>query len=263
MKRLNNLIYIAFALIVWGSFANFAQNDYGYMMLHWAWFAIGIILLTEAVINLTLIRSIGAARALYLFSEHFLIALFFLAGFFKFRHFAGAGPMYASSCIFLTLLYIISAFIRLAKDWKHGKALAILIFLVYLSAALAVAALVFKVMHWPFSNLLGFACLVLCPGILLIALLKRKFLYKGESISLFSRLRTLTGRPGLVFGYFNVWVIYISFIVLGLAPDFYTHAMGRPPAAEQLRQKRQDERADRYMENYEMFFQNRWEEESK
>jgi len=263
MKRLNNLIYIGFALIVWGSFANFAQNDYGYVMIHWTWFVLSIILLAQAVINLTHIASLGAARALYLFSEHFLIAIFFLAGFFKFRHFPGAGPMYAFSCVFLALLYIISAFIRLAKDLKHGRALAILVFLVYLSAALAVAALAFKIMHWPFSGLLGFSCMVLCPGILLIALLKRKFLYKDESISLFSRIQALTGRPGLVFGYFNVWVIYISLIVLGLAPDFYTYAMGRPPAAEQLRQKQQDERADKYIENFEQFFQNRWEEENK
>jgi hypothetical protein len=263
MKRLNTLIYIGFALVVWGSFSNFAQNDYGYFIIQWAQFAIGIILFIEAVLSLSEISVIGKTRAFYLFSEHFLIACFFLAGFLKYMHWPGAGPLYVLSCALLALLYIIVAFVRLGKDLRHGWALALIVFLVYISAAIAVGALVFKIMHWPGSFMLGLICLVICPLILLAALIKRNFRYKEGSMSLFMRLRALTGRPGLVFGYFSTWVIYISLIGLGVAPDFYTYAMSRPPAAEQLRQQGREDRANTYIEHYEEFFENRWKEENR
>ncbi len=261
MKALNNIIYVLFAFMVLGSFANFAHNDYGYNMIMLSQLFIGLILLTQAVIYLTKGSESGWGRAFYLCTESFLIGALFLAGYFKYMHWPGPGIINAAGALLLVLQYFIYAMVKLVKDFKKGALLSLMVFLFLIATMIAIEALIFKIMHWPFSRIMGNAVVVLFVLILLIGVLKRKFTYNGEQISLHRRLLQLSGRPVLVFGYFSTWVIYITLIVYGIAPDFYTYAMSRPPAVEELKQKQQDDKASEYMNNYETFFQNRWDEQ--
>ncbi|MFL5752767.1 MAG: hypothetical protein ACJ76F_05125 [Bacteroidia bacterium] len=258
MKALSTLRYILFATMILGSFANFALNEYGFTMLSWSHGLIGLLFFIEAFVLLKREYSTGKRMAFYLFIEHFLLGCFFTGPFFKFQHWAGASAISVFSSLFLFILYFIFGLRLLIRESKYGRPLAIIVFLFIIATILAVEGLTFKTMRWPGSYYMMLTALIAFLLFIISSFIKRKYMYKGEEISLYRRLMLLPGKPVMTFSYSGLWVVYIFLIMWDVAPNFYTRSS--PPVFDQLR-SRQDERAELYITNYNSFFEKYGEEE--
>src|SRR6202008_3357834 len=209
MKALNTLRYILFAVMVLGSFANFAQNEYGFTMLSWAHFGIAAIFFIEAIYRLKKEFPEGKLRAFYLFLEHFLLGCIFLGYFFRFQHLPGAAPLCVFGSFLLFMVYLIYGIRLLIKESKYGKLLAFVVFLFLLAATLALVGLTFKTMRWPGSYYMMWTAVISMILFAVSSFIKRKYVYKDTQISLYKRLMLLPGKPVMVFSYFALWVVYI------------------------------------------------------
>jgi hypothetical protein len=258
MKALSTLRYILFAIMVLGSFANFALNEYGFTMLSWSHGLIGFIFFIEAFVLLSREYQAGKRKALYLFTEHFLLACFFTGYFFRFQHWPGAGQLCVFSALFLFILYLVFGLGLLIRESKYGRPLAIVVFLFIIATALAIEGLTFKTMRWPGSYYMMWTALLAFMLFVVSSFIKKKYVYKQEEISLYKRLMLLPGKPVMVFSYSVLWVVYIFLIMWDVAPNFYTRSS--PPVFDQLR-ARQDERAELYINSYNDFFEKYGEEE--
>lgn len=252
MRLLNNIRYILFGLMVLGCFANFAQNEYGLSLLYFCEFSIGLIFLIEAFIYA---RANTGGRAIYLFCEHFILGVLFMAfsmGHHLWSFFPRVTVVFC--LLFLFLLYIAFAVRTLIKEPKKSVLMAILIFLFSLASIVAVFGLSFKLVHWPGANKMmqyvSFAAIFF--GILYF--IKVKYPYGDERISFKERIKRLPGKMPLVFCYFSIWCLYVTMAIYGLVPGFYT--LTNPPAVEKLKQQN-SERAGVYWQNFETFFENR------
>jgi hypothetical protein len=250
MKAISTLRYILFAVMVLGSFANFAQNQYGFMMLSMSHGLLSFLFFLEAFLLLKREFARGKLRAFYLFSEQFLLGCIFMGFFLRFQHLQFAAPFALFGAFFLALLYLIFAIRVLLKETKHGALLSFIVFAFYIAAILVVLGLTFKNQHWPGAYYMMWSAVIGFVLMLGSALIKRKYVYQGEQLGLFKRLMLLPGRPVMTFSYFGLWVLYIFMIMWDIAPNFYTRVM--PPAFDQLRTT-QYERAETYLDNYNVF----------
>jgi len=255
MKTIKTIRYILFALMVLGGFANFAQNNYGIQILYDCHLFVAFTFFIEACVVLKKEFREGKLKAITRFFEYLFIGLIFLGFYFKFRHVFGASPLILLGFIFLALQYLIFTLNRLFRDFRKGKLLALMVFLFMVPAMTSVTWIVFKNMHWRGSFMLAWVSIISMLLFLLIAFIKKRFYFEGETISLFTRLAQLPGKKVLVAAYFTIWVVHFLLVVYNMAPNFYT--LSNPSKVEELLEKKEAERVDEYMNNYYTFFENR------
>jgi uncharacterized membrane protein len=258
MKALNNIRYILFGLMVVGAFASFAQNEYGLTIIFISDLLIGIIFIAESIIYFKANFGINKTKAYYLFSEHFLLGLLFIG-----YHFEGIGwliqgrllSIFCLFCLFfIFLLYFIYAIRNLIQEAKKGAALSLMIFLFILISLISLVGFTFQANRWHASIIPITITFYMAVLFAILAIVKRKYQYNGEVISLKERIKKLPGKLPLVFSFFTIWVIYIFFIYKDIVPHFYT--LSTPPASEKLKQI-SDSRSNVYWEHYENFLENR------
>jgi hypothetical protein len=255
MKTLSNLRYLLFAISLLGLFANFAQNEYGLAMLWISDLFIGIIFLVEAFVFLTRNFGISKVRAIYLFNEHFWAGVFFIAFYFRFMHWPGAGPMFVFGAFFLFLQYFSYLIRVIIKEPKKGVLLSLVIVLLVLGTIASVTGIQFKNMHWPGASILLRFSGISALFFIVLLLARRPYKYEGAQISFPDRLKKIPGKMVLVFCYFAFWGLYMQLVTLNVLPGFYT--LSRPPALEKLFTDKDDARAGEYSENYQNFIYNR------
>lgn len=261
MKIFNQIRYVLFALMVLGSFASFAQNEYGINILYVSELLIGVSLLIESFIYLRNREKLGKAKRFYFFTESFALGILFMSyGFWIWGPSALARLPALIGMLIVFLLYFGFAIRSIVKEPKNGKLQTLFVFLFVIITTFLVTALTWKINHWPGSTLQMWysSCGALFMAVLVI--IKRKYYYKGENITLKDRLLKIPGKMPVVFCYYSIWVIYISLIMIGVAPNFYT--LSNPPAVEKLKQNNSP-RADIYWENLDNFFENRRTAEEK
>jgi len=254
MKTLNEIRYFLFATIVLGCFANFAQNEYGLSMLYYSSLFISFIFFIEAFVFYSRTRSESKTKAIYLFAEHFLLGCIFLGTFFKWEFILPPGPFLVFGSLLLILLYFIYAIRMLIKESKKGLLLSLVLFLFIIATMSSVTGLAAKLQHFPGSRILMNISFYSVVFLLLIVILKRKYSYDGGSITLKDRVMKIPGKMPMVFMYFSIWILYISFVVFGIAPNFYT--LSNPPAVEKLRASN-NPKEQAYWDNYFEFLGNR------
>ena len=93
-----------------------------------------------------------------------------------------------------------------------------------------------------------------------MSLVKRKYSYNGELITLKDRIMKLPGKMPMVFLYFTLWAAYISLIMYGIAPGFYT--LSTPPALQKMKEM-DNPTGNIYSANYYDFLENRHNAEYK
>ncbi len=246
--------------MVLGCFANFAQNEYGLDMLHGSELFIGLIFLVESFYYFKKNISVSKTKAFYLFAEHFWLGIIFLGYFFKSMHWPGGGIALTLGPLFIFVIYFTYAIRVLIKEPKKGQLLAVLVFLFVITTICSVIGLNFKIQHLPGSVILMRISFFAVMIFIITGLIKRRYHYSGEMISLKERIMKLPGKMRMAFAYFTIWIIYIWFIVLKVTPDFYTLSV--PPAKEKLKQE-QSAAEGVYWHNYENFMENRYKAENK
>ena len=256
MKIFNQIRYVLFGLMVLGAFANFAQNEYGWTIIYTAEFLIGLTFLVESFLWLKNYEQLSKGKVFYFFYDNFWLGILFIGYSLWFN---GASPIprmtILLSLFFLTIQYLIFAIRVVIKEFGKGTLQAIIVSLFSLTTILSVIALSWKINRWGGTSILMISSIYAIAFITLLVIIKRKYNYKGERITIKDRFKIIPGNMLLVFCYFSIWIIYFALIPLGIVPGFYT--LSNPPAAEQLKQTNHSSRADAYYGNYSNFLENR------
>jgi len=259
MKKINNIKYILFSLIVFGSFANFAHNEYGLTISKYCLAGLFLVFLTESIFAKIKLKST------YVFIEALFIALFCLGYFFKMQHWAGASIILIISALTLTVFYIIRGIRMVIKERKNSLVIALLTFGVYLWVGLVFAGWLFKLLHYPGASMFLYVNIVLFSLLIIPVLLR--YNYAGEKIWFFTYLKTLKGNIRLLLIVFSVISLHLTLSLADIVPKFYS--LAEPPALEKLRIQalkggvKEEEPYWYYLFNYRNFLDNRKQAEKK
>jgi hypothetical protein len=139
-----------------------------------------------------------------------------LAGYaFKIQHYPGANFMLIFSLFIFLFLYLFKAFKLLFSEWKNGKNIAILSFLLYIYLAVVIIAWIFKTQHFPGAKIIKDYPPALLIFLLIPLSLNIKFRYATDKLSFANYLKK--GSPIFLFIYITVigLINYIQFLNVG------------------------------------------------
>jgi len=257
MKKLTTLKYTFFSLIVFGCFANFAQNEYGMLIVKACLAALAILFFVEAV------KGKISLKSTFLFMESLFIALFISGWVFKMQHWPGAGPILIISGAGISILYIKRGLSELKLGWKNDFKTGLLTCMSFIAVSLGFMGWVFSVQHWLGANAMFMVTVFLLPIIGLLSLIKYKS--QDESIRFIQYIGKFKGNIFLLQVVFTVIVVYLGLRELEISPSFYS--LENPPTLNELRLKKEQggkkEEAvyRKYRDDYEKFTSQRIEAE--
>jgi len=260
MKRINNIKIILFSLVIFGCFANFAQNDYGFQIIKLCLVGLAVTYFVEAIISKRKLKSN------FLMWEALAISVFLDGFIFKMMHWPGGGVMLIISGGVLSLIYLTRGIKSFRKERGSGLALSFLVLMVYLSVAIAFAGWVFNIQHYPGADLLGQMTLFMFPALFVAMFFK--FKHGKKTVRFAGYMQSRAGNIRLMFIVFSVIVGYFIMRSADVVPHFYSLSM--PPKMEELSVKGAtgtDERAEKrwrkYKKGYYDFLYNRGKAESE
>ena len=114
----------------------------------------------EETINLLIHKNYYTMKKGMLISGLISTLLLSIGIVFKFLHFPGAAVLILFGVLLLSFLFLPLLFVLKAKESKEIKD-KIILSLGFLAAISLTLGILFKVMHWPFANLLGLAAMII------------------------------------------------------------------------------------------------------
>lgn len=247
---------IFFALIILGSFANFAQNDWGNTLIGWCEGFICLMFFIEGFVHLRKRIKIGKNYQEGSAYEHLLLGLFFLSFVFRIMWWPGGNLLVIISALFLIPFYIIQMVSFYRNNKSKGQLLVTLLTIGSFTTLVLGISLVFKIMHWPWATNLYFVGLGFTI-IMIIGSAKWNFDYDNNKINILSALGLL--KNNIILLYFLSFII-TTFGILsssGFGPKFYSEKM--PASVEKeinKKEKGSTAKADEIKENYYNFIWN-------
>ena len=254
MNKLKTYKYGLLALVVFGCFANFAHNRYGFQIVLFSLIFLSLVFFIEAIIGKI------KRKSSYIFSESFFISLFIAAWVIKFLHWPGAGLTVILSGGSMAIIYLVQGFREFKRTSQINLRFALLILSVFAACAFGFIGFVFKVQHYPGASIMLYINIFLFPLIAILSLFKYK--YDDTEIRFAKYLRKLKGNIALILVIFTIMVTYTGFSLVGISPSFYS--LANPPVMEELRTAAaiggEKERAiyDKYEDDYRQFINKRW-----
>lgn len=222
MKRYNTVYYLLFVLLVTGSFASMAQNDYGVFIMGFVASGFGVLFLVQLfsrlskaktnedkflpaieLIGLSILTGILALRIFYIHFE-FVEVLFVVAG------------------IVLVVYYSI----RLQKSWKElrksSSGLGIRTSLFYGSIIFYLLSMI-SVPFWPFMAE-PFGGLGFFLGLVFLAIGIQKIVTteEGEKISAIDYVSKFRDRSVVLIFLFLLFTAYMGLTKIGVLPKMYS-----------------------------------------
>jgi hypothetical protein len=282
MKPITRIRIVLFALMIFGSFANFALNEWGNTLIIWCEILMATSFLGEVVFTLfknikinyrkkysvLLLSFVGATllfvgilialtnfskvnselipimlgitflvliliiiiEALYDFFkkyknqgtyESFFLCMFFIGLFFKNSRFKGSDILLLLGVLLLVPYFITSTIKFFKENYKSGKALVIVLTFGSITTILLGLAYMMKTMHWPFANFFFYTATAMTL-VMIGGAIKWKYVFNGEKINILQGLRLFKTNVILLFFMLFVFTNYKHFVILKLAPDFYS-----------------------------------------
>jgi hypothetical protein len=182
--------------------------------------------------------------------ELIFLCLIPIAIYLKSNHLIGGGILMGTSMLIL-IPYFFNIIKKLKEFLQHKSSLFLFHILVYLYISLSLLGTVFKMQHWPGSNLLTIITLsVLCITILMYIYQK---LLKKEELNLFQSLQPISK---IVFVTFCVTGIWLALKFADLAPGVYSDEL--PSAMQTLKANANDVTIEgkEYQRRYNIYKQN-------
>jgi hypothetical protein len=311
MKTLFSLKFIFLALVVLGCFANFAQNDYGRLIIVLALLAlfltflfdtiyfafkekkltttevpikklnliillvgiisgfslllssmnsesgffiglIGLILMVSSIV--VMINTAGNIKPLFIESMSFLI---YCSGIlFKFNHWPGASALMILSTILLINYFIKSSIVIFRNERKQSIETAWFFQILFLFIILNLLGTLFKTMHWPLANMIGYLTVFALLFIGVCIVIRKKFNYSSRKVSIWKLIGSIRGNFSLIFIFYTLAAIYFVLSMSNVAPRFNSNF--RPVSMDQLLEKENgQERFDKYYNAYYNFMDHR------
>lgn len=282
MKPITRIRIVLFALMIFGSFANFALNEWGNTLIIWCEILMAASFLWEVVVssivslrnplkrklNLVLLGVFGLLCIIFLFTltniatpqtseeklgffiaftlltllvliiinalydffkkyknqgtyESFFLCMFFIGLFFKNSRFKGSDILLLLGVLLLVPYFITSTIKFFKENYKSGKALVIVLTFGSITTILLGLAYMMKTMHWPFANFFFYTATAMTL-VMIGGAIKWKYVFNGEKINILQGLRLFKTNVILLFFMLFVFTNYKHFVILKLAPDFYS-----------------------------------------
>lgn len=220
MKGYNTLYYLLFVLIVMGSFASMAQNDYGTTILGLAAASFSVVFLIQLV-SLLFFKSHRSR-----FSVLELIGLFTLSAILSMRvfyiHFQFVEFVFGAAGMLLVIVYIFRM-IQLHSSLKlANKKFVWLIRIFYGSIILYLISMIAVPFFVAVSEPAGVAGFVLLILFGFISLTSKSILSNGEKITGLQFVAQAKDRAGVLAILFLLFTVYMGFSKIGLIPPLYS-----------------------------------------
>lgn len=258
MKALHTIRYVILAVMIVGSFANFAQNEWGNTVIVASQIALALSFLIQIFLVssqsyrqlhgkrpapsnfLEFCKLVGSSLLVVVagtFSistslkkeentkahilECVLLFLGFLGAIFRNLFLTGAAIISVLALAELSIFYLIAAIRFVIKTFKTNRVLALLGGGIVVSGVILSLAILFTVQHWPGGAELLNIGLVMA-SVLLSLTLWRKFNFNKSTITINQGLAMVSSNFVFVFYMCLMFTGYIWAKRIGIAPAFYS-----------------------------------------
>ena len=315
MQSLNRIRIVIFALMVFGAFANFAQNEWGHIVIVICQGFIALTFLGETVAYL--IQRVKAKQSKVLsalifatfcimfvsyftgwiinsdsYSQYFIIITLFalllllllliideiviwskrnkipsvIKGIYEAFFFGmvflglmsknlllpGSGVVIVLSIVALVPYFIVKMIRFFVSNYKKGFAIVSLLSIGTTATILMGAAYMFKVMHWPGSNIMFYIVLIF-TAIMLLATIKWKYEFENKKINVLKAMQMLNKNILLFYFVSLAFGVYYQLASVGIAPKFYSQRL--PSEVNKYIDEREDEKAEELRNAYVNFIE--------
>lgn len=254
MKTINTIKGILLAAILFGVFANFAQNNYGMLIVRIALAFLALLFLIASVYAFKRKKITKSKQSEVSIFEGVGAMLFAISIFFKISHYPFSGVL----LILSSLLIIIHLFISSIKYIRNkDDNLSVRLVSVYSNFIIIVGILfvLFNVMHWD-GKIIFFILFLILITILSAIFLFSVFNKQKNNIYIKKLTNPLNGNMGTLLLVFTIISIYTISAKVDLAPEFFFN--NTPKSLENIRYKasisKSYEERDFLMTKYEFYW---------
>lgn len=184
------------------------------------WGGIFIMMITEALYDLI------KRKANLNCYENFFLAMFCYALYFKNMAWPGAGLILVFSVLLLLPYYLTTTVQFFKANYKSGISLVTILAIGCMATILLGITNLAKTMHWPSSFVSVFFYFGMGLTLLmLLGLIKWKYDFNGERISIVKGLRLFKTKIVLIYFMMFIVISYKYLVAKKIAPDFYSQSL--------------------------------------
>jgi hypothetical protein len=224
------------SLMVFASFANFAQNEWSNQLILFSEVAISIVFLFQSL-NIIIQKIKNKKQIQANLFENFMLCLIFLGLVFRNMYWPGANILLVIPTMLLFPFYTWHIFRFFKTKFSKGKFIITLLTFGSIITLITGIAVVFKMMHWPYANALIYVSIT-STILMILGSLKWAFDFDGEKISLIKSLGLIKNYLILLYFVCFTMSVYFTLVENNLAPRFYSQ--NRPDCIQKERDKSVD-----------------------
>ena len=221
MKKYNTTYYLLFVLLIMGSFAAMAQNDYGITILGIVSFAFSFLF------ALQLIRLLTRKKTGYLWSFLELLSLIVLAMLLGLRvfyiHFDLVELVFGVSGVVLVVVYIKKLIQTYSEIRMRNRWLSFLVVCFHLSLIFYTLSMVTVPFIPTLAEPAGAIAFALLIGFITASYLKKDIMLEGEKTSGFKFVGRFKDRSVVLASLFLLFTLYLGLTKVGVLPKMYSN----------------------------------------
>lgn len=220
VKKYNPLYYLLFVLLIMGSFAAMAQNDYGVKILGAVALAFALLFSAQFVLHFT--RKVYSTNLEALESMTLVVIAIILACRIYYIRFPYVEIVFSGAGMVLMMVYVIKAIKAYSTLRSENQLLAYLIAgfygsIVFYAASMTVVPII-PVLAEPLGGL-AFGMLIL---FIVASLIKREFMIAGDKTSAFAYVTQFKDRSIVLLSLFLLFTAYMGLTKIDLLPRMYS-----------------------------------------
>jgi len=261
MKKYNPIYYLLFILLVMGTFASMAQNNYGLKIMGGVAFVFAMVFLIQLISGLTKKEKVAPLQSaeptcLFIIAVIFGLRVFYI-------QFPFVGWLFAGAAAILASIYIARMITRFGQVYPKNRLLASLVAIFHSSVILFLGALAIAPYSIAMAEAAAATAFVLITLFTVASLVKNEFLVDGASVSAFRLVRTFRDHSMVIVILLALFSLYTGLNSIGFLPRIYSDQFPRAyfHLVEQASSKKEKPvngkyRHEEFMESYSQFLRN-------
>jgi len=227
MKRYNPFYYFLFMGVIMGAFASMAQNSYGMTLMGIACLGFSFSFLHELIFAVRTYPTHLPYGRPFLSVELGLLALtallFFLRSFLIEIPFGKEAVLLSLGLLIIVNLVYAGLFV--ARTWRNNRLLTMGVVCYYAALVSFLATFVTGVVEPDAAKVLGPFGFIFILAFGAIAVIFKKRVYLGETISVLNFIRNLGNKSGVLILAMLLMFVFFGFSQAGIFPPLYSGAM--------------------------------------
>ena len=220
MKKNNPIYFLLFILLIMGTFASMAQNNYGMKIIGGVAFAFALIFIIEFI---SIVRQNDKIDVYTLIEPVCLFLLAFIFGLRVFYiHFPYVELLFEAASILLMLVYLRKMILRYRYYRPKNNFLSMFVLIFHLSIVLFLASLVMAPFAPKTGEVTGTIALVLLLVFIVASAFKKELLVEGVNMSAFKIVKHFQDHSIIIVSLFLLFSLYFGFNRIGILPGVYS-----------------------------------------